>query len=146
MFGLIRQESRFWAEASSSVGARGLMQIMPATGKWIASKMALSDYRPSQLVDITVNTLFGAYYLRTVLDQLSGSEPMAAAAYNAGPGRARAWRSDVQLEGAIYAETIPFNETRDYVKKVLANAVWYAHLSGSGTTSIKQRLGIIPSK
>lgn len=146
MFGLIRQESRFWAEASSSVGARGLMQIMPATGKWIASKMALSDYRPSQLVDITVNTLFGAYYLRTVLDQLGGSEPMATAAYNAGPGRARAWRSDVQLEGAIYAETIPFNETRDYVKKVLANAVWYAHLSGSGTTSIKQRLGIIPAK
>ena len=146
MYGLIRQESRFWAEASSSVGARGLMQIMPATGKWIAGKMALPDYRPSQLVDVTVNTLFGAYYLRTVLNQLGGSEPMATAAYNAGPGRARAWRSDVQLEGAIYAETIPFNETRDYVKKVLANAVWYAHLSGSGNTSIKQRLGIIPAK
>lgn len=146
MFGLIRQESRFWAEATSSVGAQGLMQIMPATAKWIAGKMALSDYRPSQLVDVTVNTLFGAYYLRTVLDQLGGSEPMATAAYNAGPGRARAWRGDAPLEGAIYAETIPFTETRDYVKKVLANAVWYAHLSGTGNSSIKQRLGIIAAK
>ncbi len=146
MFGLIRQESRFWAEATSAVGALGLMQIMPATGKWIAGKMARSDYRPSQLVDLTVNTLFGAYYLRTVLDQLGGSEPMATAAYNAGPGRARAWRSDAALEGAIYVETIPFNETRDYVKKVLANAVWYAHLSGASNASIKQRLGIIPAK
>ena len=81
-----------------------------------------------------------------VLDQMGGSEPMAAASYNAGPGRARAWRADVPLEGAIYAESIPFNETRDYVKKVLANAVWYAHLQGSGNTSLKSRLGIIPAR
>ena len=146
VFGLIRQESRFWAEAVSSAGALGLMQVMPATGKWIATQMKASDYRPSQLADVGVNTGFGAFYLRTVLDQMGGSEPMAAASYNAGPGRARAWRADGPLEGAIYAESIPFNETRDYVRKVLANAVWYAHLSGSGNTSIKSRLGIIPAK
>ena len=146
VFGLIRQESRFWAEAVSSAGALGLMQVMPATGKWIATKMKATDYRPSQLADVGVNTGFGAFYLRTVLDQMGGSEPMAAASYNAGPGRARAWRADGPLEGAIYAESIPFNETRDYVRKVLANAVWYAQLSGSGNTSIKSRLGIIPPK
>lgn len=146
VFGLIRQESRFWAEAVSSAGALGLMQVMPATGKWIASQLKTGEYRPSHLGDVTVNTGFGAYYLRTVLDQMGGSEPMAAASYNAGPGRARAWRASVPLEGAIYAESIPFNETRDYVKKVLANAVWYAHLSGSGNTSLKQRLGVVPAK
>ncbi len=146
VFGLIRQESRFWAEAVSSAGALGLMQVMPSTGKWIASQMKAGEYRPSQLGNIAINTGFGAFYLRTVLDQMGGSEPMAAASYNAGPGRARAWRADAPLEGAIYAESIPFNETRDYVKKVLTNAVWYAHLSGSGNTSIKSRLGIIPAK
>ena len=146
VFGLIRQESRFWAEAVSSAGALGLMQVMPATGKWIATQMKAGEYRPSQLMDVGVNTGFGTFYLRTVLDQMGGSEPMAAASYNAGPGRARAWRADTAMEGAIYAESIPFNETRDYVKKVLANAVWYSHLSGSGLTSIKQRLGIIPAK
>ena len=146
VFGLIRQESRFWADAVSSAGALGLMQVMPATGKWIAAQMKASDYRPSQLADVAVNTGFGAFYLRTVLDQMGGSEPMAAASYNAGPGRARAWRADGPLEGAIYAESIPFNETRDYVRKVLANAVWYAQLSGNGNTSIKSRLGIIAPK
>lgn len=146
VFGLIRQESRFWAEAVSSAGALGLMQVMPATGKWIATQMKATDYRPSQLADVAVNTGFGAFYLRTVLDQMGGSEPMAAASYNAGPGRARAWRAETPLEGAIYAESIPFNETRDYVRKVLANAVWYAQLSGSGNTSIKSRLGTIPPK
>ena len=146
VFGLIRQESRFWAEAVSSAGALGLMQVMPSTGKWIAAQMKAGEYRPSQLIDVGVNTGFGTFYLRTVLDQMGGSEPMAAASYNAGPGRARVWRADTALEGAIYAESIPFNETRDYVKKVLANAVWYSHLSGSGLTSLKQRLGIIPAK
>ena len=146
VFGLIRQESRFWAEAVSSAGALGLMQVMPATGKWIATQMKAGEYRPTQLIDVGVNTGFGTFYLRTVLDQMGGSEPMAAASYNAGPGRARAWRADTALEGAIYTESIPFNETRDYVKKVLANAVWYSHLSGNGLTSIKQRLGIIPAK
>ena len=146
VFGLIRQESRFWTEAVSSAGALGLMQVMPSTGKWIASKMKANDYRPSQLIDVNVNTGFGTFYLRNVLDQMGGSEPMAAASYNAGPGRARAWRADTALEGAIYAESIPFTETRDYVKKVLANAVWYSHLSGTGMTSLKARLGIVPAK
>jgi soluble lytic murein transglycosylase len=146
-FGLIRQESRFWAEAVSSAGALGLMQVMPSTGKWIAQQLGLRDYRPSQLTDISISTNFGAYYLKNALNTQGGSEPLAAAAYNAGGGRARLWRDERRaLDGAIYAESIPFNETRDYVKKVLTNAVWYAHLYGAGETSLKRRLGVIPAK
>jgi soluble lytic murein transglycosylase len=146
-FGLIRQESRFWAEAVSSAGALGLMQVMPATGKWIAQQLDFKDYRPSQLTDINVSTNFGAFYLKNALNNQGGSEVLAAAAYNAGAGRARAWRDDRRsLEGAIYTESIPFNETRDYVKKVLANAVWYAHLGMGGETNIKKRLGVIQPK
>jgi soluble lytic murein transglycosylase len=130
-FGLIRQESRFWAEAVSSAGALGLIK----------------DYRPSQLTDINVSTGFGAFYLKNALNNQSGSEVLAAAAYNAGAGRARAWRDERRaLEGAVYTESIPFNETRDYVKKVLANAVWYAHLGIGGETSLKKRLGVIQPK
>ncbi|MGL4229741.1 MAG: transglycosylase SLT domain-containing protein [Casimicrobium sp.] len=146
-FGLIRQESRFWAEAVSSAGALGLMQVMPATGKWIAQQLGIGNYRPSQLTDINVSTGFGAFYLKNALNNQGGSEVLAAAAYNAGAGRARAWREDRRaLEGAIYTESIPFNETRDYVKKVLSNAVWYAHLGMGGETSLKKRLGVIQSK
>jgi soluble lytic murein transglycosylase len=146
-FGLIRQESRFWAEAVSSAGALGLMQVMPSTGKWIAQQLNIKDYRPSQLTDINVSTGFGAFYLKNALNNQGGSEVLAAAAYNAGAGRARAWRDDRRaLEGAIYTESILFNETRDYVKKVLANAVWYAHLGMGGETSLKKRLGVIQPK
>lgn len=146
-FGLIRQESRFWAEAVSSAGALGLMQVMPATGKWIAKQLGIDNYRPSHLTDINVSTGFGAFYLKNALNNQNNSEVLAAAAYNAGAGRARAWRHDKRaLDGAIYTESIPFNETRDYVKKVLANAVWYAHLGIGGETSLKKRLGVIQPK
>lgn len=147
VFGLIRQESRFWADAVSSAGALGLMQVMPATGQWIARQLNIADFRPSQLTDITVSTGFGSFYLKNALNTQEGSEVRAAAAYNAGAGRARQWRHDTRpLEGAIYTESIPFNETRDYVKKVLANAVWYAHLLGHGETSLTRRLGVITPK
>lgn len=147
VFSLIRQESRFWAEAVSSAGALGLMQVMPATGQWIARQLNVSEFRPSQLTDVTVSTAFGSFYLKNALNTQDGSEVRAAAAYNAGAGRARQWRHDTRpLEGAIYTESIPFNETRDYVKKVLANAVWYAHLLGEGETSIGKRLGTIGPK
>ena len=88
-----------------------------------------------------VNILMGSYYFRRVLDDL-GSPLLAAAAYNAGPGRARRWRDERPLEGAIYAETIPFNETRDYVKKVFANAWFYRSRLTGQTASLKQLLGV----
>ncbi len=141
--GLIRQESRFIAQAKSRVGASGLMQLMPATAKWVAGKIGLKDWQWSQVTEVETNLSLGTYYLRHVLDTLDGSPVLASAAYNAGPGRARAWRADRRMEAAIYAESIPFNETRDYVKKVMANASYYASNFSQQTQSLKARIGVI---
>lgn len=141
--GLIRQESRFIAQAKSRVGAGGLMQLMPATARWVAGKIGLKDWQWSQVTDVDTNLSLGTYYLRHVLDSLDGSPVLASAAYNAGPGRARAWRDSQSMEAAIYAETIPFNETRDYVKKVMANSSYYAHNFSQQMQSLKARIGVI---
>jgi soluble lytic murein transglycosylase len=141
--GLIRQESRFLAQARSRVGAGGLMQLMPATAKWVAGKIGLKDWQWSQVTDVETNLSLGTYYLRHVLDTLDGSPVLASAAYNAGPGRARAWRDSQSMEAAIYAESIPFNETRDYVKKVMANSSYYAHNFSQQMQSLKARIGVI---
>ncbi len=146
VYGLIRQESRFVREARSTVGAQGLMQVMPATGRWIARKMGLKSYRDAHLGELDTNISFGTFYLRHVLDEFDGQQAMATAAYNAGPGRARNWRGESALEGAVYAESIPFNETRDYVQKVLSNAIYYAASFGQGAQSLKQRLGTVPGR
>jgi soluble lytic murein transglycosylase len=130
VYGLIRQESRFIADARSSVGASGLMQMMPATARWTAKKIGL-PYSAEMIVDRDVNLKLGTGYLKLVLDDFDGSQLMAAAAYNAGPSRPRRWREGALLEPAIWAENIPFTETRDYVKKVLSNATSYtAMLAG----------------
>ena len=141
--GLIRQESRFIAQARSRVGAGGLMQLMPATAKWVAGRIGLKDWHWSQVNDVDTNLSLGTYYLRHVLDTLDGSPVLASAAYNAGPGRARAWRADQSMDAAIYAESIPFNETRDYVKKVMANSSYYAHNFSQQVQSLKARIGVI---
>ncbi len=143
VYGLMRQESRFITNAKSTVGASGLMQLMPATAKWVARKIGLKDYNHSRVNDTETNVLLGTSYMRMVLENLDNHPVLASAAYNAGPGRARKWRADVPLEGAIYAETIPFNETRDYVKKVMSNAVYYSALFNGKPDSLKARLGVV---
>ena len=142
-FGLVRQESRFVAGIISSAGATGLMQLMPATARWVAQQTGRVDYRALNLDEPELNAQLGTYYLRHVLDRLDGMPVLATAAYNAGPGRAQAWRAGTELEGAIFAETIPFNETRDYVKKVLANAMFYQAQLGLPYVSLKDRLGVV---
>jgi soluble lytic murein transglycosylase len=145
VYGLIRQESRFISDARSRVGAGGLMQLMPATAKWVAGKMGLRAI--GDVTHIDTNVSLGTYYLRHVLDSLDGQPVLASAAYNAGPGRARAWRPDgAPIEGAIYAETIPFSETRDYVKKVMSNASYYGHAFTQQLQSLKQRLSVISAR
>ncbi len=140
VYGLIRQESRFVTDARSHAGASGLMQVMPATARWTARKIGL-DYSPSMLSDPETNLKLGTGYLKLVLDDFEGSQAMAAAAYNAGPRRPRRWREGPVLEPAAWAENIPFNETRDYVKKVLSNASFYAALLSGEAPSLKSRLG-----
>jgi soluble lytic murein transglycosylase len=146
VLGLVRQESRFIADARSGAGASGLMQLMPATARWVARHVGMKDFAWSRVTDVDVNVTLGTSYLKYVLDELDGSPVLASAAYNAGPGRARRWKADRPLEGAIYAETIPFNETRDYVKKVMSNTVYYATLYGGDPRPLKARLGVIPPR
>lgn len=146
VYGLMRQESRFITSAKSSVGASGLMQLMPATAKWVAKKIGLTDYSHKQVNDTETNVLLGTSYMRLVMENLDNHPVLASAAYNAGPGRAKKWRADRPLEGAIYAETIPFNETRDYVKKVMSNSVYYSTQFTGKPDSLKTRLGTVGAK
>jgi soluble lytic murein transglycosylase len=141
VYGLIRQESRFVMDARSHVGASGLMQVMPATAKWTAKKIGLTSFTPDQITDREVNVAIGTGYLKLVLDDFEGSMPMATAAYNAGPSRPRNWRNGPVLDAAIWAENIPFLETRDYVKKVLSNTTNYAAILTRQPQSLKARLG-----
>ncbi len=140
VFGVIRQESRFVMDARSGVGASGLMQIMPATARWTAKKIGL-NFSHERIADRDVNLKLGTAYLKLVLDDFGGSRALAAAAYNAGPARSRKWRDGPSLEPAVWAENIPFSETRDYVKKVLSNASYYAAQLTGQAPSLKAQLG-----
>lgn len=143
VYGLIRQESRFIMDARSHVGASGLMQVMPATARWTARKIGLNNFTADQINDRDTNITIGTAYLKLALDDFAGSMPMAAAAYNAGPGRPRSWRNGPVLDAAIWAENVPFAETRDYVKKVLANTTNYAAMLTGQPQSLKGRLGTV---
>jgi len=149
VYGLIRQESRFIMDAKSGVGASGLMQVMPATARWTAKKIGLTNFQAHQITDRDTNIAIGTGYLKLVLDSFDGSMPLAAAAYNAGPGRPRTWRGQTGgpvMEAAIWAENVPFAETRDYVKKVLSNTTNYAALITGQPQSLKARLGNVGPK
>ncbi|CAM5207579.1 Soluble lytic murein transglycosylase OS=Castellaniella defragrans OX=75697 GN=HNR28_000119 PE=3 SV=1 [Castellaniella defragrans] len=145
VYGLIRQESRFMTDARSHVGASGLMQLMPSTARWVARKIGMKDFQLADVNDFDTNTVLGTNYLSMVLQNLGGSQLLATAGYNAGPGRPKRWRAALQapVEGAIFAETIPFTETRLYVKHVLSNAVYYATLFSGQPQSLKARLGTV---
>jgi soluble lytic murein transglycosylase len=151
IYGLTRQESRFIKSARSGVGASGLMQVMPTTGAWVAKRIGIDwptnrQEAQEKLHDINTNTLLGAYYVKLLLQDLDGNFPSVAAGYNAGPGRPKRWRGQFNqpVETAIFIENIPFNETRDYVKNVITNTVYYrALLQGNNPQSIKNLLGNI---
>lgn len=140
VYGLIRQESRFIMDARSGAGAAGLMQVMPATARWTARRLGI-PYTQDLITDRDTNLMLGTGYLKLVLDDFGGSQALAAAAYNAGPSRSRRWRQGPVLDAAAWTENIPFNETRDYVKKVLSNATYYAALLDGTLPPLRSRLG-----
>ncbi|MGZ8258583.1 MAG: transglycosylase SLT domain-containing protein, partial [Methylotenera sp.] len=144
VYGLTRQESRFMHYAKSGVGASGLMQLMPTTAKWAAQRMGIRSYSNDMIHKVNTNIEIGTYYMRHILDLMGGQAVMATAAYNAGPSRAKRWMASEPLEAAIYIETIPFEETRNYVQKVMANANFYAPRLGTKIQTLKSRLGTIP--
>ena len=146
VYGLIRQESRFSTVARSHVGASGLMQVMPATAQYVAKKIGMDNPKNLNLNEINTNLSLGTQYLKMVYEQHEQSPVLACAGYNAGPSRPTLWKRRLgqrQVEGALFAELIPFDETRDYVKNVMSNTVAYALLLNTSQASLKQRLGNI---
>ena len=126
---VIRQESRFEKSATSHSNARGLMQIIPSTGKWIAQKRGISGFSVDQLYEIGVNVDFGNWYLREMLDKFGGNPYLAVAAYNGGPGNVGKWRKSTDTSDSdLFTEAIPRDETRDYVTKVMHNVYVYEQL------------------
>ncbi|HEX5343367.1 MAG TPA: transglycosylase SLT domain-containing protein [Duganella sp.] len=148
VYGLIRQESRFIMDAQSHAGASGLMQVMPSTGRWIAKKIGLADFAQDMLSDVRYNILLGTNYLNMVLGNMDGSQVLATAAYNAGPGRLRTWRATLTkpMDSTVFIESIPYLETRTYVKNVMSNTAYYAALFEGRPQSLKARLGSVAPK
>jgi soluble lytic murein transglycosylase len=136
---LICQESTFDAGARSPVGAHGLMQIMPATGRLIARTLGVR-FRPKSLHNPEVSLEFGTAYLRDMIDRYEGRVERALAAYNAGPHRVAAWtatRPEVSAEE--FTETIPFTETRGYVMSILSMTERYRQIYGLGASAPKDK-------
>lgn len=131
---IMRQESQFDRAAVSHAGARGLMQLMPGTARETSGKISMA-YRPDALtIDTDYNIALGATYIERMLDYYDGSYPLAIAAYNGGPGNVNKWLSTYgdprtgSIDMLDWIEKIPLSETRDYVYRVLENAVMYDHL------------------
>lgn len=133
MLALARQESAFRAGAISPAGARGLMQLMPATANEVARKHAIPYRTESQLFDPELNIALGTSYYRDMLDRFQDNRILATAAYNAGPGRVHGWlgASGGRLPFDAWIEAIPFVETRNYVQNVLTFSAIYAHRLGT---------------
>jgi soluble lytic murein transglycosylase len=126
VFAITRQESAFMDDARSGVGASGLMQLMPATAKETARKFSIPLASPQQVLDPDKNIQLGAAYLSQVHSQFNGNRVLASAAYNAGPGRVRQWLKGANhLAFDVWVESIPFDETRQYVQNVLSYSVIY---------------------
>lgn len=150
IYAITRQESRFQVDAISSAGARGLMQLMPATAKETAGKLGVK-YSASRLTsDGEYNALLGSTYLKAQLERFDGSLLLAAAAYNAGAGNARKWiatfgdpRSDA-IDPVVWVELIPVQETRKYVQRVLGNYLVYRARLGKDDLGIDSALRKIP--
>jgi soluble lytic murein transglycosylase len=136
LFAITRQESAFERDAVSRVGARGLMQLMPATASFIANKMQLPFSAERLTADGIYNLLLGRAYLETLIDDFGGSYALAIAAYNAGPSRVRQWLRDYgdprggNIDMVDWIEMIPINETRNYVQRVLENLQIYRGQTG----------------
>jgi soluble lytic murein transglycosylase len=145
VFAVARQESRFNPTAYSHAGATGLMQVMPATGAMVAANMGMPGAATTRLRELDFNAAIGARYFKSLVDESGGSTMLAMAGYNAGPGRAHGWRGAKTMEAAAYAESIPFDETRDYVKRVATNFYYYQMRASGVPVSLKAALGLVPA-
>ncbi|WP_233266434.1 transglycosylase SLT domain-containing protein [Cobetia sp. L2A1] len=137
LMALARRESAFNPTATSPVGARGLMQLMPGTAAKVSRDLGLSVPSNSALNDPDTNIRLGSTYIREMMDRYSGNRLAAAAAYNAGPGRVDRWLADTPGEYDRFVERIPFKETREYVKAVLAYRVIFESLAKGSSEGVR---------
>ncbi len=142
VFGLVRQESYFSPQARSRTGAMGLMQLMPATARWVAKRIPLRRFQWAKSTQVDTNLQLGTFYLHHLLNRL-GDPILATAGYNAGPNRVLRWVSGTPQEAAVFIESIPVNETRGYVQHVMFNTAVYALRLGEPPLTLHQRLGTI---
>jgi len=146
-YAVIRRESAFAIEARSPVGAMGLMQIMPATGKYIAKKLKLPYKNKKQLYSSTYNLKLGTNYLQEMLSKFHKQPVLASAAYNAGGHRVKAWLPKKEKIKAVdWVESIPFKETREYVSAILAYTAIYQHRLGKPITRLSHKMPDVPIK
>ncbi len=144
VYGLIRSESVFRPDAVSSAGALGLMQLMPATGRRVAARLGLTLDGHGALLDPDTNLAVGSSYLGHLLQRFDGNELLATAAYNAGPDRVLAWLPQSgSLPADVWVDTIPFWETRNYVRNVMSAAVIFDWRLHRRTERLSARLGQI---
>jgi soluble lytic murein transglycosylase len=143
VYGVVRQESAFVVDARSQAGALGLMQLMPATGRLAGRKINMRIRNNQALLNIENNLRLGASYLKEVLGRNNGNQVLATAAYNAGPHRVSVWLPGKTMDADIWVDTIPFSETRDYVKNVMSYTAVYDHRLGSHPVRLQDRMQIV---
>ena len=143
VYGVTRQESLFMSDVGSSAGALGLMQIMPQTGKRIARWHGEKLSHPILLLQPERNVRYGTSYLRRQLDDLQGNPFLATAAYNAGQSRVKGWLPSIPMPADVWVETIPFNETRNYVEKVAVYTAIYESRLGNIPRPSEARLQLV---
>ncbi len=148
VYGVVRQESAFVVDARSPAGALGLMQLLPSTGRYTGRKLNIRLSGRYALLDVENNLRLGVGYLKDVLERHDGHQALATAAYNAGPNRISAWIPErAPLDGDVWVETIPLDETRDYVKNVMAYTAVYEHRLGTRPTRLHHRMpAVVASK
>jgi soluble lytic murein transglycosylase len=143
IYGVMRRESLFDPLARSSVGALGLMQLMPSTARRVAKSLGMKRPRKSDILRVENNIRLGTHYLRTVMNRFDNNVALAAAAYNAGPGNVKRWLPKNTIMSAdLWVETVPFKETRNYVQAVLAYSTVFDKSLGRNTL-MSSRMGDI---
>lgn len=143
IFGVIRQESAFMQDARSPAGALGLMQLMPATGRMTARQEQVPLPSTQSLLQTDKNILLGSAYLRRMLNEFSSNPAMATAAYNAGPHRVKRWQPQEAQEAEVWVDRIPFHETRNYVRNVLAYTAIFEYRLEQPITRLRERLPLV---
>jgi len=147
VYGVMRQESAMNSIARSHAGARGLMQLMPATANEVAKQLKMKSPSRTALMQPKVNVQLGSKYLRSMLDRYDDQQVLATASYNAGPHRVKRWLPlEEKMSADVWVDTIPYDETRKYVRRVMAYSTVYQWKMDQKTTRLQSRMPPVPAK